>query len=393
MSKLKLFDLNSINAFQKKAWNEIPKIESRYQKLETFFGMSLIFIPDFGRKFGGKGIHNKYVLMYAVEKSNLNFLEYALCHGSEALNDDVYDLISYACYLGKIDILDYFVNVGYLPNFENNSIERCYEAAILGAHDNIINYLNDITGHKCAHVQHLLTTCIKSGNVDFLVKMLSNVDKIKSLEYNLYCAIMSGNLSMVKAVLKLGLVEQKSIKPRIFEHCGESGSIEIANYFIDNHNLDYKKFAINTTLNAVRNNKLEFVKYLSGLGIDVATLPSNASLEMAAAKSDIEICKYLVSKGASMKASARNILAEAAFFGKEHIVEYLLELNPSFEQTIKAYGHALYGAQNCLPYLKAYVLDFVARSASKKYAQKLLDFANKRNIIDDEIKECCNAIL
>jgi ankyrin repeat protein len=369
-----LFNLNSINAFLSKAFDLIDRVVNKYEDLEYFWGMKRLRVENFGRLYCGKGIQNKFILMLAAEQGRLDVLEYAVNSGTKVKLDDI---AYYACFCGNVDSLSYLHENGFLSSIHFGA---AFIGAFYGNHSNILDYL-------LGEMQAPITKCvikesIKSGNINLMLKIVANVKiKIKPLESYLSYAIFSGNLEMVKTVLELGLTKEKSIKHWVLRSCAIHGSIDIARYFIEDCNIDPKKSAERIILIAVRNKRLEFVRFLAGLNIDVALTKNNKPLEIAAAETDIEMCKYLISKGASAKNAAKSILREAAFFEKIDLVKYLLEIDMSFQQILDAFASV--DSQNLsYPELKAKLMDLTADSKKQRQVCELLLKASSKGDMD-----------
>lgn len=95
-------------------------------------------------------------------------------------------------------------------------------------------------------------------------------------------------------------------------------NLEVAKYLISK-GADSKQALINFTYN------LEFVEYLINRGVDVnANICGETALSRASEIGRLEVVKYLISKGADVEKYGAEALINASAYGRLHIVKYLV---------------------------------------------------------------------
>jgi hypothetical protein len=326
-----IFDLKSINDFIAKCDNNL--LFAIKDSLNKILCKKLVPFPDYGFFVCDRPCEMQdevNTLILAAYHSRLDIIEYGIHSHSDGfpISSMIKCIACIATIFDKIDVLEYLDDLGL---FEID--EPILSAAFVGGNPDVINWL---MGQIHVPNHTLVEICIYYGRIENLMQILDLELKNKKLLIKpskklLEMAIRSKSLPMVKFIFEIGLTESKFVKLDLFELCAGKGCIDIARYLIDDHNLDLTKKLDRVIAKAIYKNRLEFLKFLSGLGIDVVMPKNNKPLYMAICSGNIGIADYLVSKGALMKGEAKRLLSFACNESIE-ATRFVLALNPSLEQ-------------------------------------------------------------
>ncbi|AEV30260.1 ankyrin repeat-containing protein [Sphaerochaeta pleomorpha str. Grapes] len=176
---------------------------------------------------------------------------------------------------------------------------------------------------------------LEAGNlavVRFCVQQGIPVNNDTDYDQPLSLAIQAGRVGIVKFLLKSGAqVNAEDLLGRTpIMHALAKGNTEVAMMLVSHGSDLYHTDAQGKTVlsYALESNSLSVIKY--SLELAKIQLPSNVLLLAVRAKSDLDVLKYLVSKGADILFESKEdlpgtLLREAVLSGKEEIVKYLLK--------------------------------------------------------------------
>jgi hypothetical protein len=371
-------DSTSVEKFLKKCGEDVVAIGHLTQivnqlsaKLEYYLGIKYLIIDHF--EIISPRYH-PYTFMIAAYHGKLDVIEYGIHNFGEILKhefdddiDDVRDLFTYIAIIsGNIDVLIYLDSIGFLSPQTDEIYALVFATNNADVVDYFVNQITDAT-------VNMINSCILTGNVEVLLRLLDKGGKLKPSEHTLTLAIQSANLQMVKLIFEVGLAEDKHVKPYMIVTCARICGISIAKYLIEERNLDFTKRSADAIMFAIEYGHLEYLRFLSSLGIDVVIPKNQKPLELAVKMANIPICNYLISKGASMKYSAKHILWRASRISVE-MVEYVLALGPTYEQVYETMRWNT--SDRCIPeiiiLISAYCVDLVLTSGNKKKLNNLI---------------------
>jgi hypothetical protein len=231
-----------------------------------------------------------------------------------------------------IEVLDYLETVTKLEYYDY--MKRAMSNKTSAENDTLVErFLQEIDD-----VDHrTLSEFIAYGSINLFDKAWNMCKIKKKFVPYLTDAISSKNLSMVKYAIGLGA--NINVKGHsLMRDCAQTGTPEIAMFFMEKYGFEFHPNKELTIMHAVSNNNLDFVKYLSSIGWDVAIQRNNRPLESAACGGRIEMCQYLISKGAQMKSDAKYVLRSTIWRRCDtKIITMLLELNPTIDQLMAAF--------------------------------------------------------
>jgi ankyrin repeat protein len=330
----------SLNAYVQSV-NSIDLVNLKHKfRTEYFYNMDVLLKNDDMEP----RLDNIWLVIKSVLDGRLDILENAIYSG--LIEEPMLKIIALiAC---KHSILDAISYLDAFVTFDVSCFYWCLHRQSCTENDNIVRILIENKVNCKLSIHHeariagisirdlvkdnddVASWFIAYGNIELMQEFVLTQKKKPNL--NLFDAISTKNLKMVISVIELGA--NTNIKGHnIMLHCAKYGTVEIALYLVQNYGFEFQPNKEIVILAAISTNNLDFVRYLAGLNWDVAIPRNNRALSTAVNNSNaVEMCKFLVIQGASMKSDAKFAFAEACIRGHLEIAKYLLELNPTLEQ-------------------------------------------------------------
>jgi len=221
---------------------------------------------------------DSWAVKQAVERNNLEMVEYLIGKGSKILESAVAD----AAKNNNLEMVEYLVKKG----------AEIDKTAIGNAAQN----------NNYKMVDYLVTSLIEKGS-----KINDNTAVANAAKNN--------NLEMVKYLIEKGA----NIDNNAVAHAAYNNNLEMVKYLVTSLIVKGAKINDNTAVEqAAQNNNLEMAEYLIEKGAKI----NDSAVEQAAQNNNLEMVKYLVKKGANID---NNAVANAAYNNNYKMVDYLLE--------------------------------------------------------------------
>jgi len=310
-------------------------------------------IIESGANLNIKNISGNTPLLLAIKVGDMELIEKLKKRGAQLepncppnknfvkiIDDGAMDLVK------KFNLYGIDINLAFMYAIEKDNVE-------------VMNYLIEHFGAKIneqVRWDHLppLQIAIKNNNINAIKCLMEHHAVVR---WNLHYAIKLGNKEIIKYLIEHGAnvnYQQNRCSSNPLVKVGEHGNVNILRYLLD-HGADLNQFYFHLSkidgerkemkvlLIALMNRKIGVAKYMIDSGADVTRVRGffdNEPLKYAIQSTNYELVKYLVDHGAEVDDSW---VESAIMTGEIDIVKYLIDhvkgCGKSFYRTNKFFNY------------------------------------------------------